>query len=75
MEETLIDDSNIKDFLDQDLEGLKVLMECAYLNINTTPESLNQEPKFQYRICKCGSILYKNHKSEYRCGQCGSILF
>ena len=28
-----------------------------------------------YKICKCGNIIYKNHKLEFRCGVCGCILF
>jgi len=29
----------------------------------------------EYRICKCGNIIYKNHKSEFRCGACGCIIY
>ena len=106
-DEVVIDDSNLGDYLDQDLEGLKALLSSEDMNIDTTPEPLDisscekelgspkhenglnhmhgepigtEEPllnskREEYRICRCGNIIYRNHKSEFRCGVCGCILF
>ena len=73
--EVLITEENMNDFMDQDLEGLKALLECEDFNVDTTLEVLPQKKKMIFKFCKCGSILYKTHKSEFRCGQCGCILF
>ena len=104
-DEVVIDDSNLGDYLDQDLEGLKALLSSEDMNIDTTPEPLDifscgkegskhfrsckpsprllgaevedvpDSKREGYRICRCGNIIYKNHKSEFRCGACGCILF
>lgn len=77
-DEVIIDDTNILDRKDQDLEGLEALLQCDELNIDTTPESIShpqKEMKINYKICRCGNIIYKNHKSEFRCGQCGCIIY
>ena len=75
-DEIIIDDSNILDLKDQDLEGLEALLSSEDMNIDTTPEPLKIPSKeVSYKVCKCGNIIYKNHKSEFRCGACGCILY
>jgi len=103
-DEVVIDDSNLGDYLDQDLEGLKALLSSEDMNIDTTPEPLDisscgkeleghslnngsnkterlvslpdsKREEISYKICRCGNIIYKNHKSEFRCGSCGCILY
>ena len=73
--DVVIVDENLMDFKDQELEGLKALLECDYLNIDTTPEELPPKKKISYKICKCGSYIQKNHLAQYRCGLCGCIIY
>ena len=40
--EVLITEENMNDFMDQDLEGLKALLECEDFNVDTTLEVLPQ---------------------------------
>ncbi len=41
--------------------------------VEDVPDSKREE--ISYKICRCGNIIYKNHKSQYRCGACGCILY
>jgi len=42
--------------------------------VGTNEPLLNSKCE-EYRICRCGNIIYRNHKSQYRCGACGCILY
>ncbi len=107
-DEVIIDESNLGDFLEQDLKSLEILKNCPEFNIDTTPEPLdivscekdkgvvedsegiamgstpnlnekvnlpNSKHEAVYKTCRCGNIIYKNHKSEFRCGACGCIIY
>lgn len=72
--DVLITEENMYDLRDQDLEGLKALLDCEELNINTSPEPL--ELKSRYKPCYCGNhLVQESPKGEYRCSQCGRIKY
>ena len=73
--DVLITEENMTECLDQDLVGLKALLECDEFNIDTTPESLEIEKKSEWKTCKCGNIVFESPVNQFRCGNCGNIQY
>ena len=72
-DETLITDENLTDFLYQDLEGCKALLECEEFSLIPILDPTEIEPS--WKICVCGESLLEGPKNEFRCGSCGCIQY
>ena len=71
--EVLITEENLTDFLDQDLAGLKALLESEEFSLIPILDPTETEPSSI--ICVCGLLLSEGPKHEFRCGSCGCIQY
>lgn len=75
-EETIIEENNLLDFLDQDLKArVFYLTDSEDAMLDITPISLKIEKKAEWIFCKCGNILFESPKGQFRCGNCGNIKY
>ena len=75
-EETIIEEKNLLDFLDQDLKAMEFyLTDSEDALLDTTPIPLKIEKKHEWIFCKCGNIVIESPANQFRCGNCGNIKY